>query len=196
MSKQFTYAIDEQILRGKLTSMSAPLREDAWSRFDSYAVAHARPVETSRFKNFNITLNRATVLPAAFAVIIVFFSFLLFNFISINPKKANLAHPAESASVPFPQVIVEPLSAQPAQPQTQGSENNQFALKTSEASIVKEPVVTQESKASVADESMLTASSMPVAKKRRLSDVAGAAQIQEIRPTIITEDMDPEVRPN
>src|SRR5687767_11455373 len=106
MSKQFIYAIDEQNLRGKLTSMLAPVREDAWSRFDSYAVAHARPVEASRFKNFNIPLNRATVLPAAFAVIIIFFSFLLFNFISINPKKANLTHPVTSASVPFPQVTV------------------------------------------------------------------------------------------
>jgi hypothetical protein len=197
MSKQFTYAIDEQSLRGKLTNMSAPLREDAWSRFDSYAVAHARPVETNRFKSFNIQLSRATVLPAAFAMIIIFFSFLLFNFISINPKKANLNQPVPSASVPFPQVTVEPLNTTPLQPQTLSADiTNQVAVKTPEAAIVKEPVITQESKASVADESMLTASNVPSAKKRRPADVAGATHMQEIRPTIVTEDMDPEVRPN
>jgi len=209
MSKQFTYVIDEQTLRGKLRSMTAPLNEEAWTKFSAYAAMNIRPVETSRFKGFNLTLNRNTVLPAAFAVIIIFFSFLLFNFISIkNPKKAQLEN-MNVTPVPFPKTTPALITMPVEKPQniSTGVQNKE-AVKVAEATVVKENppaekiqevAVKQEASASVADESMLQASAgkeMNKSRKRRAEEILGINQIDEIRPTVVTEDMNPEIRPN
>jgi hypothetical protein len=209
MSKQFTYVIDEQCLRGKLRGMSAPLKEEAWVRFNSYAVAHARPVVTRRFQRLNIPLNRNTILPAAFAVIIIFFSFLLFNFIDIkNPKKAEALN---NTSVPLPQIAPNHLAMPADKTQNISTEvQNKEAVQVAEATIVKEKPVTentvaktpepkQEANAIVADESLLQATAgkeVQRTRKRRAEDIVGIKEAEQIRPTVVTEDMDPEVRPN
>ena len=90
MSNHFTYEIDERNLRTQLKEFSVPVNEEAWQKFETFSDSMVSNQRENRFNSFNFTLNRNVVLPSVFGVIIIIFSFLLVNFVSIkNPTKEN-----------------------------------------------------------------------------------------------------------
>ncbi|MFN7911378.1 MAG: hypothetical protein ACK5QC_06105 [Bacteroidota bacterium] len=93
MSSHFNYEIDEKSLRQKLLNYSSPLDNDAWQRFETHR--NQKPKSSSiesAFKNIQFGINKSVVLPLVFGTVIIAFSYLLYNFISINTtkKKAEL----------------------------------------------------------------------------------------------------------
>jgi hypothetical protein len=88
MSNHFTYEIDERNLRTQLKAYTVPVNENAWQKIESFSDSKRTNQLENKFVNFNITLNRNVVLPSVFGVIIIIFSLLLVNFVSIeNPVK-------------------------------------------------------------------------------------------------------------
>ena len=86
----FTYEIDERNLRIQMKEFIVPVKEDAWQKFETFSDSMVNKHRENRLKNFNFSLNRGVVLPSVFGVIIILFSFLLVNFVSIkNPSKVN-----------------------------------------------------------------------------------------------------------
>jgi hypothetical protein len=88
MSSHFNYELDERNLRTKLRDMQTPYKEDAWLQFESYSNEHHVAHKSGALPSFNLNINRTLILPFVFGGVIILFSLLLFNFISIKDKKA------------------------------------------------------------------------------------------------------------
>lgn len=88
MSSHFNYEIDEKALRQKMLNQKVALDNDAWQRYESHRnqIPKNNTIETA-FKTIKFSINKNVVLPLVFGIIIIAFSFLLFNFISINTTK-------------------------------------------------------------------------------------------------------------
>lgn len=86
MSSHFNYEIDERNLRLKLRDMAIPYREDAWLQFENYSNLHHVAQKLSSLPSFQLNINRTLILPFVFGGVIILFSLLLFNFISIKNK--------------------------------------------------------------------------------------------------------------
>jgi hypothetical protein len=90
MSAHFTYEIDERKLRVKLQDLEIPYSNDAWQHFEAFAGTQAKHAGNNPMRDMQLPLNRNVIVPAVFGILIIFFSFLLFNFINIkNPAKAD-----------------------------------------------------------------------------------------------------------
>src|SRR5204863_9054813 len=89
MSNIFNYEIDERNLRIQLRSMEVPMKEDAWQKFEAYSAEHPFRTPKTKMINLQLHLNRNVVLPVVFAMVICFFSVLLFNFISIKKTRVE-----------------------------------------------------------------------------------------------------------
>lgn len=220
MSNHFTYEIDERNLRIQLKELEVPVKEDAWQKFEIFSDAQVSHHTNSALRNFNLNLNRNVVLPVVFGVIIILFSFLLVNFISIkNPKKEN-AQKAEISPVikPEPQPLENKTAAAPLKtvPEMQPDTKNNEALNVAEVKITKEGAVAdipapvspqpqqtepQIAGTEVAAETTSTAdvkSETPVKKKRkrRSAEVIESDQLPDIRPSLISEEHEEDIRPN
>jgi hypothetical protein len=99
MSSHFTYEIDERKLRNRLKDLEVPFDTEAWHSFESYTATQVRNNSSQGLKDMQITLNRNVIVPVVFGALIVFFSFLLFNFI-------NIKKPAENASQATPEIVI------------------------------------------------------------------------------------------
>lgn len=129
MSSHFKYEIDERSIRLRLKEKEMPFTEDAWQRYENYANLQKTQGSESLLSRAHITVNRNLVLPAVFGAVIVLFSLLLFNFITIkNPVQAASAaplpepahqqeEPREKAAIALPAVTVK----QPEQEQVVSS---------------------------------------------------------------------------
>ena len=112
MSNSFTYQIDERNLRIQLKSIQAPVREDAWHKFEIFAEANVYKQPQTRLQNLQIPLNRNVVLPVIFGMVIIMFSFLLFNFITIkNPGHAKTTVIEEPAMLASTENAAAPAAA-------------------------------------------------------------------------------------
>lgn len=87
MSSHFNYEIDERNLREKMKAMETEPKADAWARFEDFSNQHRSSHRTPRLPAIHLNINRTLVLPFVFGAVIILFSLLLFNFISINDKK-------------------------------------------------------------------------------------------------------------
>ena len=97
MSNHFTYEIDERNLRTQLKEYSVPVSEEAWQKFETFSDSMVSNQRENKYNSFNFTLNRNVVLPSVFGIIIIIFSFLLVNFVSIkNPVKENTKKAAKT----------------------------------------------------------------------------------------------------
>lgn len=118
MSSHFKYEIDERNLRLQLKENELSFTEEAWQKFESFAATQKSNGNEAIIKRFHISLNRNVVLPAVFAVVIIMFSLLLFNFINIkNPSKQS----AEVASPQTQAVNAEPDRKKPVTPPVQAA---------------------------------------------------------------------------
>lgn len=218
MSNHFTYEIDERNLRRQLNDHALPFKEEAWHNFERYTSAQSTFKRENRMKSLNITLNRNVVLPVVFGVIVILFSFLLVNFISIkNPKsteqKAETAvTPALTQSVKTEQKVSEKATnpvaedAQKTEPSAVSATPEQKTAAIQQASVpVQNALATPVNSAiqNPADNGTVSNSETktePVVKKkhrRPASEVVESEILPEIRPTLVTEERDAdEIRPN
>jgi hypothetical protein len=223
MNNYFTYEINERNLRIQLKEFVLPLKEDAWQKFEAFADTMVSHHSESRIKNFNFNLNRNIVLPVIFGAIIILFSFLLVNFISIkNPKKENdQKEEVKTAALakPAPQESADQITTPKLQPEIkQEVTTNDATLKMADPKIPEEkPAITSNSannKIEPAQVNQPTVSpesspeniantgeakpEAPVKKKskRRSSEVVESEQLIDIRPTLVSEERDSEIRPN
>lgn len=87
MSSHYSYEIDERNLRNRLKGNEIPFNEDAWQRFENYRQIHPKPQGIEEVvKKISFTINRNVILPVLFGGVILAFSVLLFNFVSIKKK--------------------------------------------------------------------------------------------------------------
>jgi hypothetical protein len=114
MSSHFNYEINESRMRNRLKNMSLPVEESDWKRFAEYAQNHPLNSRRSSLPAFQININRTLLLPLAFGLIIIAFSFLLFNFVNIKKKPEiiteNVTPPnKENKEIPVqkPAVLIE-----------------------------------------------------------------------------------------
>jgi hypothetical protein len=114
MSTHFTYEIDERKLRVKLKELEPVVNPEAWQSFEAYTNAQTKSSGHNSFKNFQVPINRTVIVPVVFGILIIFFSVLLFNFISIrgtNPEEKNTVTEIKSSdSEVKPQVATSPTS--------------------------------------------------------------------------------------
>lgn len=90
MSRYFKYEIDEKGLRSKLAGKEMPVTEDEWTKFETYAASQKTSVAGSAWKSINININRTYFLPGAFGAIVIVFSLVLYNFVSIRRPNHNM----------------------------------------------------------------------------------------------------------
>lgn len=100
MSSPFKYEIDERRLRLRLKENEVPFHEDAWLKFEAFAATQNQPVNDTLVQRFQFSLNRNLVLPLVFASVIVLFSLLLFNFITIKNPNAAADRGAQASAAP------------------------------------------------------------------------------------------------
>ncbi len=110
MSTIFSYEIDERNLRVQLKNLEIPLKEEAWQKFEIYKQTNTQIEQTPFLQNLQFRLNRNVVMPAIFGSIILLFSLLLYNFVSIKKDKEQqetvASVPAlETASEPEPEAV-------------------------------------------------------------------------------------------
>ncbi|MGZ3899266.1 MAG: hypothetical protein ACXVO9_13590 [Bacteroidia bacterium] len=98
MSSHFNYEIDERNLREKLKGMETPFKEDAWAQFEGFSNIHRSAHKSSALPAIHLNINRTLILPFVFGGVIILFSLLLFNFISINNK--NLTEVVKTSVIP------------------------------------------------------------------------------------------------
>ncbi|MBA3662955.1 MAG: hypothetical protein H0W61_01935 [Bacteroidetes bacterium] len=87
MSSHFNYEIDERNMRERLRNMTVSYKEEAWAQFEEFSNLNRATHRTSSLPSFHFNINRTLILPFVFGGVIILFSLLLFNFISINNKK-------------------------------------------------------------------------------------------------------------
>lgn len=119
MSSHFNYEIDERHLRVRLKEMEMPYKEDAWLQFEAFSDLNCIAGKASKLPTIRLNLNRTLILPFVFGAVIILFSLLLVNFISIKntktaaKKDAILLANTESASKPVSKsnpVITPPIA--------------------------------------------------------------------------------------
>lgn len=110
MSNHFNYEIEERNMRNQLKNLETPFKEEAWLGYEAYYKQFNNNRKKQLLPNFNFALNRTVILPLVFGVIIIAFSFLLFNFITIKTKKPSVSEIAELKPSTTP-IIVEPQKA-------------------------------------------------------------------------------------
>lgn len=224
MSRHFTYEIDERNLRVKLKDIEAPFKESAWEKFEAYTATQHKRTADSGFSGVKFSLNRNVVMLAVFAVVIISFSLLLFNFISIkNPKKESAANLEENKPVteekmteakPAAPVVSAKIVATPtvaaisatvavkkeSMPEVKpvAPEPAPVVKKTAAPPVAEKvkdvPNITQ--KSSDDEEAALEAAEKKAEALRiKQEKRAAAALAKKIKPAVVTEDTDPDVKP-
>ena len=195
MSTIFSYEIDERNLRVQLKNLEIPLKEEAWQKFDSYARTHGQPEQSPVFQQLQFRLNRNVVMPAIFGTIILVFSLMLYNFVSIKKDKI---HNTEAVIAPASEMAAEipPADAPAAQPASPQIEKIQViekpvvekpVIETALAEIpapkVSEPV--EEPKTVTAPENTVERTVNTEKNRQRKLD---KATLSAIKPSVITEE--------
>lgn len=215
MSNHFTYEIDERNLRMQLGDHVIPYKEEAWHKFENFSDSQIQTRRDNRMKGISITLNRNVVLPVVFGVIVILFSFLLVNFISIKNPKSGPDQKAEASLIPAQKKPVKPEGKIPVNSQSPVVEQKQHtpavvppAIETEQKTVntaqvpasvqnVVNTALQNSSDSGTAINEEIKAE--PVVKKKRrrsASEVVESEVLPEIRPTLITEERDLEIRPN
>lgn len=210
----FTYEIDERNLRLKMKEFTVPVKEEAWQKFESFSEATGNQNRENRLKKFNFSLNRSVVLPSVFGVIIILFSFLLVNFVSIkNPSRVNEQKVEVKPVVASPPEVVAPakvqeptpvsveeikpeVKAEPA-PVVETNPDSYREIKVTSTPEVKTelpavaPIKVEATTEVVSDEEKAR-----LKAERRAARAAERQKLKEISPTPISEEGDSEVRPD
>ena len=192
--KHFTYEIDEKSVSGQLKELRVPLREDSWDKFETYSAAQA-PVQLqgSRFREFQVNVNRKVVVPVVFTGAVITLSLLLFNFVNIKnpttPKNISVAE--KPVVIKEPLIINQPVFTYPEKPLTRAEETKDVAVRSADTEIKSE--IAQHSPATSSGKLNIegTVKKSPAPKVARESEI-----LTSIRPDVVMEDSEAEIRPN
>jgi hypothetical protein len=214
---QFNYELDERNLRLQLKDLEVPVREDAWQKFEAFSGIQPR-MRMKRQFNFQVVMNRNVILPVIFGGIIILFSFLLFNFISIKDHKADNNKPeanqkaelsaasvmpvsetktevkADLNSQPLSQPVNEPTQIASIPPAAAEPQAQKAEVPAGPASIDQGTKPATEVAPSSLDNLMNSTTTTEPAKKPRRKVKADA--MQDIRPTVVSDDAEAEIHPN
>lgn len=220
MSNHFTYEIDERNVRVQLKGHKFETKEADWNRFqDQLSENISRRRGDVVADKFNITLNRNVVLPLIFGIIVITFSLLLVNFMSIknntnatkgspamfdkkmNPESSVVAKTTKIESV----VQKETATVKPTNSNLTTDQQNAPAKKeeiiASGQPNIKEQVNTKQSPIGNSDslnktefEKTATANE-PSKRKRKVVDPSQTIVSPELQPTLVSEDNGSEERP-
>lgn len=231
MSNQFTYEIDERKLRMQLKDLEYPLSENSWQKFESFAATNVMHNASAGKGTFRLNLNRNIVLPVVFGAVVVSFSLLLLNFVSLKPnhkneeQKAETLKPAVTIATPIkkepikmqqvaqiPQPVVSSEKTNPEAPVIAASNHSAGMMgeKLVSNSVSKPVETSQNTTAEITTPSAENivqtqavvnteekSDTEVVVKKKRRKHSDPAAQLQEeIRPTVVSDAQEEEVRPN
>lgn len=183
MSAIFSYEIDERNLRVQLKNLEVPLKEEAWQKFDAFAKMHGQMEPTPIFNQIQFKLNRNVVMPAIFGTIILVFSFMLYNFVSIKKDKIQSPEPVASSNPTVnPAVAVE--SSAPAPEIKKPQQVTAAAVPSQPETPVVTEIVQTASVPAVAENGSEKAVTMEKNRQRRLEK----ATLSALKPTVITEE--------
>lgn len=135
MSSHFNYEINEVKLRERLCKMELSATEDAWLSFQNFSRANPVNQRKNVIPNFQLNINRNLVLPFVFGTVIIAFSFLLFNFVSIK-KKPDVKLAEVNTIVPSPKPIEKKAKPAPAK------KDSAVVPSTTTATVLPEPTPT------------------------------------------------------
>jgi hypothetical protein len=209
MRSNFTYSLNEENIRRQLREQSAPLKEEAWQKFSAYSEAHARPVAVRKFPKLNLQLNRKFMMPVAAAAALILVTVLLLNVVNFKPAAKKTAVNAASAEpfVPMPQ-LSEPETlmsmSQRSRPEQPVLTQNVPALQPDKPQITSDKAGTapQETGAKSAGQGSVSAGAdlqalaQPKKKARVQAPDIEPAQLQDIRPTVLSPEQEEDIRPN
>lgn len=182
MSKHFSYEIDERNLRVQLKNLEVPHRTEAWSKFEVYADAHPIITQKPVFAGFDLKLSRQVVMPAIFGAIIILFSFLLYNFVSI--KKDKEASPALTEVVDSPEILEAAAAGAPESPKQEMLVSNVVANTSQDA------IATPSEKEVAAKAAIEKKVENPIAveEKAPIKQDTGISPTQEVAQASLTPD--------
>jgi hypothetical protein len=233
MSNHFTYEIDERNLRLQLKGIASPVKEEAWTRFEAFLNSQPDRTPQTKMPNFQVALNRNIILPAVFALVIILFSFLLFNFISIhNPTAENKEAGKNLVIITPPELRQKGIPVQ-SQPEIKSNVAGPAAIKEQEIKITadkvvlkKEPLVENKTSTNAVSQNKLppvnitaqkTSVIIPAAplattvksaslnrndpeirkkRKQRVAEIVETEHLPDIRPELISQERNEEVRPD
>jgi hypothetical protein len=189
--KHFTYEIDEKSVSGQLKGLRMPLREDSWERFEAYSAAQA-PVQlqSSRLREFQLNVNRKVVVPVVFTGAVITLSLLLFNFVNIKNPSAprNISVAEKPVVIKAPIIIAQPLITTPVKSIPQVSEAAPVAVKPTDTEIKMEKPSPEISSGKLNIEGIV--------KRTDTKIVSEPEILTSIKPDVVTEDSEAEIRPN
>jgi len=191
MSAIFSYEIDERNLRVQLKNLEVPLKEEAWQKFDSYARAHGQPEQRPVFQQLQFRLNRNVVMPAIFGTIILVFSLMLYNFVSIKKDKVQNTEPviAPAASEVAAEMPATDLPAmEPAPNQIEKAQIIETAVIKTPVAEISAPKVSEpaETPKTVTAPENTTERTVNTEKNRQRK--LDKATLTAIKPSVITEE--------
>jgi hypothetical protein len=188
MSNIFNYEIDERNLRIQLRSMEVPMKEEAWQKFEAFSAGHPFKTQKTKMINLQLHMSRNVVLPVVFAIVICFFSVLLFNFISIKKARVENIKQPDTQKVLQPSVVpafesIRPVRgvSQAKQPETSDSVNTQIPEQVSAENQTQTPLQNENAIASLPP-----VEQTQVQHKRRRNNTE--EQLSEIKPTLISDE--------
>lgn len=114
MSHHFTYEINESKIREQLKAFEIKPTADDWNAVVNIQIAESKVNRRNMDSVINFTLNRNILIPAAFGLMLVTFSILIFNFISIKPS-VNSVENEESLITPVPNTAIGTTQSNPSQ---------------------------------------------------------------------------------
>lgn len=209
MSNHFTYEIDERNLRVKLKDFELPYNNEAWHKFEAALVTQKKDTEENK-PSIKISLNRRFVLPVIFGSIILLFSIVLFNFISIKKPIENVIKNSEKTTTSFePKVLSleKEIDSRISQTQVQNesaAQKSESLSKTSDSSIIK-PQLNKSFERKVIKDSAISNKIRPIntsdtsvkkKSKRRTEEPFETKHLQDILPVLRVEEKEPEIQLN
>ncbi len=213
MKQHFTYQLNEEKIRKQLKELSASKTEGAWEKFAEYSNAQPGSANKRSLPQLNLQLNRKTLLSAAAVLVIVLLSVLVVNFTgnSSNSKKQQKASVNEPF-VPMPSLNEPEITAPPlarSENPKPAANGNSDARPSDKPTLVKEELAqkpltkkktTKDSipAGTLKTPEMQTASTQGEVKKKRRegADLLQPVQLPDIRPVILTEEQEEDIRPN
>jgi hypothetical protein len=211
MSNHFTYEIDERNLRVKLKDLEFPYKEEAWQHFENATKTSQKINDDANRTKIHFTLNRNILLPVLFAGIIILFSIVLFNFISIkktpdvrtkeliqnldkNKSMGPTAAPVEKTEPKKTELVLDVKTEKNSLSQT-GITPLEAAITTSVSAIKEKDQTTSASglDSKAVTQNVKDSGSKKVIRKRTAQPIV-TEHLPDIRPVLKTEETEPEIR--
>lgn len=209
MSNHFTYEIDERNIRVKLKDFELPYSNDAWQKFETFLATQKKDIEENK-PSIKISINRRIVLPVIFGSIILLFSIILFNFISIKkPIESMIKHSEKTTNSIEPKVLSLEKEANSKISDVQVkhetvTQKSESLGKSSDSASIK-PLLNKSFEEKVVNEGIISNKIVPTNNsdtsvkkklKKRIEASVETKNLPDILPILRVEEKEPEIQLN